>query len=83
MLDDAKLLESQGRRAEALMLLSRAKERLITAIAFSRTKKANFSWQLAIIAMALFVSGMWFRFDQLKRVEKGEGPHGISKLLER
>lgn len=69
LLEEARLLEVSGNRKESVQLLYNARAKLLTAIATSRTQKANFSWQLALIAFALFLSLVWFRYDSLRKGE--------------
>ncbi len=49
--NQAELLQKEGKNEQALILLKRAREKLQRTIIDSKAKKADFTWQIAILAL--------------------------------
>ncbi|HLC48584.1 MAG TPA: PEGA domain-containing protein, partial [Candidatus Norongarragalinales archaeon] len=69
-LETAQALEKAGRKEESVNLLEKAKVRLLSAIAESKTTKATFSWQFALIAIAVVASLAILHFVHIGVIEK-------------
>jgi hypothetical protein len=61
MLREAELLYKEGKTDQALIVLNRARARLKDTIAQSKTTKANFTWQIAALAVIL-IGGFAFYY---------------------
>ncbi|MEK6954946.1 MAG: PEGA domain-containing protein [Candidatus Micrarchaeota archaeon] len=66
----ARDLEKAGRRQEAIILMGKAREIMLNALAESRTTKTAFSWAFAIILILAIISIAIYHILQMRKHEK-------------
>jgi len=82
MVSDAGALEQEGKSVSAFLLLSKARDRLLETVQTSRTTKAAFSWQLALIFVSMLLSGVVYYWQHNhKRTKALLAEAGETKVL--
>jgi hypothetical protein len=66
LLKTASLLERQGRTEQALVLLRRANDRMQGYITDNQNKKANYTWQFAILILVLLCAMAFYYYGRKK-----------------
>ncbi|MFH0972369.1 MAG: hypothetical protein V1835_07460 [Candidatus Micrarchaeota archaeon] len=64
MVDQAKLLQKQGKTEQALVLLKQAKEKMQTKLQDAKVRKADWNWLFGLVAILLIVAAGIYYFKK-------------------